>query len=417
MGKLRYIKIITIIALAAPATFIAARVGDTDKTVIPSRTFTVASIAEVIPAIIEEPKNIFSEIENKIIQCDEKLSILNLRVDSKELNFHEDRIVRTDTGISQSRKKLSDHPREIGLCLLNSKTGDVHIVTIATKILGDGVQIINPTGYEISIVPRDNGIKWNYWNTLYEVKTPEDLIVIRNSFPLIESGKVTNFLYTPYSPDIHNEDLIKTGKGYIETVVAKAFQNLRDKKVYSRAYPGELVSSVSQLKTSFFQHLPLLEQGDLTEFIFNPQNTVERTLVLVATNRNQAFAKTCNGSNACGWIQFTPPTYKSIKTIYKDAQLMPDFKDGAADHINVMMAAILLYDYNLTDLINRFGNTIAEDPRLEEYLAASYNGAPRWAHQSLSTALLSGTPDWTSKLKTETKGFMAKLRFIRGNGF
>jgi len=82
-----------------------------------------------------------------------------------------------------------------------------------------------------------------------------------------------------------------------------------------------------------------------------------------------------------------------------------------------MMAAILLYDYNLAGYLREFGNSILNDSdQLEEILASSYNGAPAHAHKSLNASILQGLDDWITKyLKTETKEYMIKLRYIRDN--
>lgn len=413
MGKKRYLCILVIPLVFLSFLFLSTAIGKDGDDIIPSRSFVVtASISDAVEKEEPKPLNVFENIEEKIAQCDTVLKDLNLSVGPKELDFHEDRIGRNEKGLVKSRKKLSDHPRQIGLCLLNTKNGDVSTVQIETQILPEGLKISVPNGYLIDIPARSNGIRWNYWNTMYQVTSPENLVVIRNAFPIREGGVVKNFLYTPYTPDIHREELIAQGKQYVEKTVNQAFQNLGERKVPSRSYKGSNVASIPALKASFFRHLPLLEQGDLMEFVFDPRNTVERTLVLIGANKEVAFSKTCNGSNACGWIQFTPPTYKSIRNTYKAAQLIPDFKTGAADHVNSMMSAILLYDYNLSDLIKKFGPNIAQDPRLEEYLAASYNGAPKWVHQSLSASLARGVSEWTSKLRSETKGFMVKLRYL-----
>jgi len=119
-------------------------------------------------------------------------------------------------------------------------------------------------------------------------------------------------------------------------------------------------------------------------------------------------------------LQFTPATYAQLVKAYPKAALIKDFKTGAADHLNSFKAAILLYDQNLKGLIKSNGTKVLQDLNLEEYLAASYNGAPSRASKSLAASILSGIQDWVNALSgkkgglaTETKGYLAKLRYLQ----
>jgi hypothetical protein len=203
-------------------------------------------------------------------------------------------------------------------------------------------------------------------------------------------------------------------------MVSQALSELRTAGVKSRALSSSLVSDVFGSHAHFFEHIPLLEQTDLTEFQIDPANTIERALVIIGANGSGAFNATCNSSAACGWLQFTPGTYAAIVKNYPAAKLIKDFKTGAADHLNSMKAAILLYDENLKGLISARGVQIVNDPKLEEYLASGYNGAPRWVHKTLQAAVVSGIQDWinaltpkTGGLKSETIGYLVKLRWIQ----
>ena len=95
--------------------------------------------------------------------------------------------------------------------------------------------------------------------------------------------------------------------------------------------------------------------------------------------------------------------------------LIKDFEKGASDHLNSMTAAILLYDYNLSHLIKRHGDKITKDPRLEEYLAAAYNGGPARVSRSYTATILNKINEWFGHLRPETKGFIKKLRFLQEN--
>jgi len=61
-------------------------------------------------------------------------------------------------------------------------------------------------------------------------------------------------------------------------------------------------------------------------------------------------------------------THNRVEFVNKDEELIKDFKTGAADHLNSMKSAILLYDENLKGLIKINGQKVLTDPKLEEYL-------------------------------------------------
>ena len=262
------------------------------------------------------------------------------------------------------------------------------------------------------------------------------MVVIGNRYPNVRTatttervrnkqGKMVNvskttksieyIYYAPYSEDLHNAELVEHGKTYLKQVVADARKTLQQRGVMSRAVPTQLISDVSALRPEFFARLPLLEQSDLGEFMLEPAKTAERVLVILGSNKEDAYGKTCNGAGACGLTQFIASSYAAMRKAYPKAQLNSDAKAGRADHVNIMMASILHHDNVLRSLIDTFGDKILADPRLEEYLAAGYNGNVLHVKRSLKDSRATSDIDWTHHLKKETLGFMIKLRFIRDN--
>src|SRR5512147_3160271 len=107
-----------------------------------------------------------------------------------------------------------------------------------------------------------NGIRWNYWATQYKVTSPKNSVVLLNKYPLENSdNEIEYFSYSPYSDDLDNPVVIQAGARYLHDIVDQARNDLRKKKVMSRAVPGKLV--VDTLPASYFEHLPFLEQSDL----------------------------------------------------------------------------------------------------------------------------------------------------------
>ncbi len=371
--------------------------------------------------------------KDKIAEAKSMLTGMVLKVGLSDITYTEDRI----TPGSISKKTIKEPEKEIALGILNTDSGEVKVVKISKR----GADLIAPSNWAISITPRANGIRWNSWNTAYHVDQGPDsghYVVIANLYPdekntpvtkKINGKKVTTVqqtisykFYAPYSPDIHRPELVNAGQRYLHDMVGQALAELQTAGVSSVAVPGSSVYDAWKDHASFFEHIPLLEQSDLTEFIFDPQTTTERIYTIIGANGDGAFANTCNSSSACGWVQFTPPTYKSISKLYSKAGLVSDFIAGAADHKNSIKAAILLYDYNLRGIIKSNGQNVLQDPKLEEYLAASYNGSPSRATKSLASSIINAVEDWVNALSSkkggladETRGYLVKLRYLQGH--
>ena len=365
---------------------------------------------------------------DKILEDDPVLNAMTLKVGDTEIPYTEERSGRIF--------KRKDYEKEIALKLLDTSSGQTEIIKITKK----GQQLVNPPGYLIEVVTRPSGIAWNAWNTSYKVVEPSHRVVIKNSYPVIKSLKkvtqtvtakngdkkkvvktapniVENVVYAPYSDDLKTLAIQLKGRNDLAKIVQTARELLDQRGVYSKAVPDRLITAV--LPAEFYLRRPVIEQSDLGEFVLDPEGTVSRFLVILATNEKRAWSETCNKSGACGLYQFTDNglsgTYRTVVKKYPSAQLNKDFQVGASDQVNSAMAAMLLDDLNLEELVRKYGDKILNDPRLEEYLAASYNGAPRWVYKSLNATLGKNVAEWGRYLKSETKGFMTKLRFLVNN--
>jgi len=342
---------------------------------------------------------------------------------------------------SGKRRAFSDVEKEFALAVLHTDTCQTEIITILKR----GDDLIAPDGWKIEVPQRQNGIRWNNWNTAFRITKPANAVVIANVEPFKERNATTRLIrtadgefkdvkmetegidyrmYVPYSPDLHATQLVEAGWQYIDNLVVSTFNELERKRVPSQAVPGALVTEVPVFTHDMFKELPLIEQMGMGEFIVAPERTAERVFILFGTNQERAFKWTCNSAGACGAYQFTDNrwngyegTYTTIRQKYPEAHLIRDFLDGAADHRNIAQMAMLLYDHNLGLLLKRYGQTIMEDPRLREYLAALYNASPARVFVAIDAALDQGTQDWTThlpaRIKTETGGYIAKLRFLQ----
>ncbi|MEK7600559.1 MAG: hypothetical protein AAB463_01180 [Patescibacteria group bacterium] len=355
--------------------------------------------------------------------AEELLNDAPISVGELPLTYAEQRIVNNGGGPAVVNKEFTDVERQLALAVLDIKSGEVSIVPVIKR----GADIVVPDGYRISIAPRVNGIAWNYWATQFVIEEPKHRVVIMTKFPLSETvrvGRATEtriepILYTAYTEELNDRPFIETGARYVADIVAKAREDLRAQGVQSRAIPGKLIVDV--LPADIFQRIPFLEQGDLLEVLVDAEYVARRVLGTLGYNGARAFANTESSVGARGWLQFTdnairtqPGTYSQLRRLYPKALLESDFKKGASDHLNSMKAAILLHDENLAYFMRNLGEQIASDARLEEYLAAAYNGPPARALNALRE--VGAGQDWIAELAPETQGFITKLRIWKQYG-
>lgn len=360
---------------------------------------------------------------DNILEPDPEFDNVELFVGAKDIIYYEEVPARDKKGQIRKdkngnvilRKIRQRNPeREIGLKLLNTQTGEA----TAIKIRRRGSDLMNPPGYTVEVIERPNGIKWNAHNTYYRIVEPENMVVIRNAYPSAKTVKekrvVENKIYVPYSQEIGTLEIIPKGREDLKTIVAHAKDRLRQNNVVSQAFPDRLVADI--LPDEFYRRRAIMERTDLGEIIIDPKETVNMFFTILATNQSNAFSN-CNSVPACGMYQFTDKgksgTYRTVRRNFPKADLIQDFRTGTLDHVNSAMAAMLLDDLNLASLVRRYGSKIYDDPKLEEYLAASYNGAPRWVNKSLDATLAKNVTPWGKYLKDETDGFLVKLDILK----
>ncbi|MBX4211332.1 MAG: hypothetical protein KW806_00835 [Candidatus Yanofskybacteria bacterium] len=393
--------------IAVGAALLLLLAVDPDKAFAEGRQLLAAVIQVDNSPIVQALTNNTStpELLKKVDEAKKLLAVVEPKVGSVDIRYTEERVAIGSNGkVSVSHKKMSDPELEIPLALLETATGKIQIVTVIHR----GNEIISPDKYPISIVQRANGIRWNWWNTEY--LPPRGYVVLANKYPEVGYHDVVvgyktvrgkqkavtenrpylagSFAYAPYSEGLHTPEMVQAGREYLQKLAWDARETLRDRGVKSQAFPGSAIADVGQLQLEFFEHLPIIEQSDMTEFTLNPRRTAERVLIRIAANGSDAFTHTGNSAGAYGLMQFTDNgkggTYSAMRRLYPEAKLPASFRVGAGTDLTAMMAAMLLHDNNLKDLINKFGSNIAESAQLEEYLAAAYNGAPRHTHSSLT---------------------------------
>ena len=258
--------------------------------------------------------------------------------------------------------------REMALAIMNLE-GEIKIARAIKR--DQGFEVLTP-GFIISM-RRENGI-----NTDFACVAPAGGKVLAVKYPVSNEGNrfgvgdpVIEAVYTPYSAEIKTEEVVKAGIEIQERFVHKAYSKLKDKAIFSFAFPGRKVVDV--IPRDVLQVLLMNEHIDPGEFKSQglTRALVDRVLTVIATNEENAYAYSVSSAGARGLVQMIPSTYSLIANKYPAAGLMRDFARGMADPINAVMAQILLCDSDWQAIRTR-----SEIPpeRIGPYLAAAYNG-------------------------------------------
>ncbi|HXU38275.1 MAG TPA: hypothetical protein VN937_18100 [Blastocatellia bacterium] len=273
-----------------------------------------------------------------------------------------------------SRRRFEDVPvtgivgREMAIAILDPGG----TISIARAIKRDpGFEVLSP-GFILSM-RRENGI-----NSDISCIDPAGGKVVAVKYPVSNEGNrfgpgedVIQAVYTPYSPEIKTEEVIKRGIEVQNGFIEKAYSRLRDSGVLSRAFPGRRVVDV--IPKDILRVLLLNEHIDPSEFT-SPgmtQPLAERVLTVIGTNRDRAYAFSVSPAAARGLVQMIPSTYSMLLNRYTSAGLRSSFPLAMGDPVNAVMAQVLLCDSDWESI--RARSDMPAD-RVGPYLAAAYNG-------------------------------------------
>lgn len=315
---------------------------------------------------------------------------------------------------------------EIVLRVLDTDTCRTQMVMITQR----GDQLIAPDGWGIEIVKQPNGIRWNYWSTDYEIVQPSNQIVIENKYPHEEgTGKkrtITQVIYTAATKHLRIPALVREGPAYTLMVARDVAEELRQGGVSSYATPGKLLTDEPAANPNWIARLIPNEHMDFGAFLLDRQWSTEHAFVRIGANRDRFGAYTCSSAAACGAAQIIQSTYQETRRAFPDAGVITNADAGRRDFRNSIKVAFLLHNRNLAALVIAFGPEILKDPLLEEYLTAAYNTGVNRVIAVLRIARKQHPTEWTDArgkcsrlnryaecLLTETKGYIAKLRYLQ----
>ena len=295
--------------------------------------------------------------------------------------------------------KLTDQlaRKQIALAILNKNTGELFEKRVWIK--EDEIQNYKKVGFislesnetiDPMVTPLKIRVKWfNSFNSFYEIGNRPELVIVGNKYllasddlgnlPEKSKNKYTDIVYVPYSDALHSPELIAAGKKYIDANVNTAFTELTNKKVLSRSLTGHLVTD--DIIKDFLKNIILVEHMDPDSFgmaLDGGKELTDRVLIVIGANQNLAYRYTGSPAGASGLAQFIKSTYVSMVSKYPEANLIKDYKQGMASHVNALEAMVLFFDTHAKEIKNKIvrRDIIEQLGISEEMLAAAYNGGP-----------------------------------------
>ena len=235
----------------------------------------------------------------------------------------------------------------------------------------EGFEVQTP-GLTLSM-RRENGI-----NSDISCIQPAGGVVLAVKYPVSNEGgrfgpgsETLEVVYTPYSGEIATQAVVARGIELQHHLIDKAYSRLKDRQVFSRAFPGKLVAKV--IPEDIVTVLLMNEHIDPSQFTSAglAEPLVKQVLTIIATNDDHAYAYSVSPAGARGLVQMIPSTYSLIRGRYPEARLDPDFASGMGDPLNAVMAQVLLCDSDWQSIRSRV-ELPAE--KAGPYLAAAYNG-------------------------------------------
>jgi len=275
------------------------------------------------------------------------------------------------------------------LAIENVKTRDIQIVRIHPKLGAKSEGVVIEPG-------KSNGV-----NTKFTIVYPENHIVLALKRPVRSGTTFKEVVYAPYSEGLDVPDVRKAGLEYLKNTLGTAKNDLAGRKVRPLSSDEFIADDVS-LTLAIIEHIDPLkfESGKYTT-----EKLIHETLVIMGTNKQNAYRYSASKAGARGLFQFIPDTYKRIAKLYPRAGLKNDFIQGMEDHENAAKASFLLFDADMRALNNGRKEQLMNDPHaLGRFLASAYNcgsGKTKGAMDRYGG-------NWSSRVPAETQIYLKK---------
>jgi hypothetical protein len=187
-------------------------------------------------------------------------------------------------------------------------------------------------------------------------------------------------VYLPFTEDTFDAGFVSSGKEFLVATARKAIEELRDARVPSAAFPGELLADSIPLQV--ITTLAVIEQTDDADYVQKESLAFDEVLSQYGLKQEEAYRYSVSSARALGPMQFTNRrgngTYSAVVRRCREARLDPDFERGATNLLNAMKAAICLLDLELAQMRSDIREAYKANPAvLGIFPVAAYNGGPR----------------------------------------
>ena len=306
--------------------------------------------------------------------------------------------------------------KQVELILWNKETDALRSVTVRKN--GTKLQAVQGdiSGIRVTFA---NGV-----NSAYASDKGEVVIAVR--YPIAvsigskkkPSYKNTDVIYAPYSAAVHQPDVVLAGSTYVDKVYEQVFERLKHSSAHSKAFPEKTLAEATDLELA--KLILMIEHVDNTSVQADALRQVERFLVIMALNKEDAYDYSRSSAGALGLVQFIPTTYASMVRLYPDLQLEPDFEKAMRDPVNALTAQVVYLDYLLAQFPKETRNRAHLFPSFtQEIVAAAYNGGQAKIKKAMVVWEENLDPAERlhvlerSRLKKETMQYVTKLRLVR----
>lgn len=263
---------------------------------------------------------------------------------------------------------------EVTLAIWNSRTDEIKLVEARKN--GTGLKIDTPEAGLAVSVRRTNGV-----NSSFAVDGGGENVVLAVRYPIFKDistssrspkYELVDVLYTPYSPDIHQTEMVEWGKKTLRSEIGAAYDQYRAAGIKSKAFPDRLLVDV--IDPQLVESIALIEHLGVDALLGDDATkAMESVYVVVGANQKDAYDYSRSSAGALGMVQFIPSTY-ALMAKRTDLGLIKDFETGMSDPVNAFKAEIAYLDAELATMPLAVKDLYyVDNDRVKEYLSAAYN--------------------------------------------
>ncbi len=279
------------------------------------------------------------------------------------------------------------------LAVENVKTREIEVIRVHPRLGGHTDRAVIEPG-------KANGV-----NTKFTIISPEHHVVLALKRPVRHGTTFREAIYTPYSEGLDIPSVREAGLEYLQGVIDSAKNDLIGRRVRPLSCSSFIDNDISVV-------LAIVEHIDPQKFTsgrYTAEKLINETLVILGTNRHNAYRYSKSKAGAVGLFQFIPATYKRVLNLYPQAGLIRDFAQGMADHENAAKASFLLFDADMNVLSDARRSRLLDDPSATgRFLASAYNCGPGRTRNCMERY----GNNWASAVPAETQIYLRKFEAV-----